>query len=99
MQFGEVFPGIEEFGFAALDLLDSAADLGAPFGTELNWLEATAQRAHELVPLLLGQGKRLLENLPSVRCHAQSLLRSALDGQINSARARLRSSHYPLARS
>ena len=46
-----------ELGCAALDLLDSAADLGAPFGTELDWPEATAQRAHELFKLLLGQRK------------------------------------------
>jgi len=62
-QLREVLFGIEELRFAALDLLDSAADLGAPLGTELDWLEATAARAHELFSLLLGQSKCLFHDL------------------------------------
>ena len=65
-QFGEVLFGIEELGFAPLDLSNSATDLRGPFGTKLDWVEAAAQRGHELFTLLPGQGKRLLQDL--LRC-------------------------------
>lgn len=86
-QLGEVRVGIEELGFAALDLSNPGADLRIPLGAELDGVQAVAQRANQLFPLLLGQSKRLFQYLFSGGCHPQSLSHSAVDGQINSAKA------------
>jgi len=65
--------GVVKDGFAALDLPDPASDLRLPRRAQLHRLEAAAQRANQLLTLLLREGKGFIQDTLGCCGHEHSL--------------------------